>query len=63
MLRRFNHVFSKSFSTSSLEHFLKNNPPTDIEIFSQKPTKPSDKPEYEDEYKPNPDYNQDHYKE
>lgn len=62
MIRLSKQVFQKSLSISSLEYLHHKNKPTDIEIFSYKPTqKPPQKPSYEDECKPNPDYNQDYY--
>jgi len=61
MFRLSKQVFKNYITT--LEQLHKNNFPIDIEIFPKKSTqKPPHKPDYEDELKPNPDYNKDYYK-
>ena len=55
---------ARSCQTLTLEQLIKNNPPRDIEIFTRLYKKTDPKPteiEYEDEMKPNPDYNPELY--
>ena len=65
--KKFFPVMARSCQTLSLEQLMYQNPPRDIEIFTvyqgKSCLKETEKPkiEYEDEMKPNPDYNPEWY--